>query len=77
MLLELNKNPKHQSKAEVGLENYLIRVFFISKPDQGQLAKTVVKKEGTGHNRLQHITLGFHLLPLIRFPSPFLASISE
>lgn len=24
MLLELNKNPKHQSQAEVGLENCLI-----------------------------------------------------
>lgn len=77
MLLELNKNPNHQSQAEVGLENCLIRVFFISKPDQGQLAKTVVKKEETGHNGSQHIALGFHWLPLTRFPPPFLASISE
>lgn len=73
-LFRLNKNPKQQSKVEVGLQNYLIRVFFISKIDQ---AKTIVKEEETGHNRSQHIAFGFHFLPLTLFPPPFLASPSE
>lgn len=60
----MNKNPKQQSKVEVGLENYLTRVFFISKTDQGQLAKTIVKEEETGHNRSQYIALDFQFLSL-------------
>lgn len=67
VLFELNKNSKQQSTMEVGLENYIIRVFFISKTDHGQLAMTLGKEEETGCNRSQHIALDCNFLSLFFF----------
>lgn len=54
-LLALSQNPKQQSKVEVSLGTYLIRILLISKTGQGQLAMTSVKEEETSYNGL-HLT---------------------